>query len=155
MWNIRRQPTNQIYYFNQNFVSTHFPTIFQFSTPHSTPKSTQAGYSTFYGSRPPPPAFYPVWSLQYLKNLYWNRLAVRAQMNGQRLDGWTDRCYQVHYLPGIAVDKNEKHAIILKAKTHKPSAGWHGHDKRDDDEIFVLQNYFLPSCFVEMLVISA
>ena len=26
----------------------------QFSTPHSTPKSTQAGYSTFYGSRPPP-----------------------------------------------------------------------------------------------------
>ncbi len=48
----------EIYYFNPHFVSTHFPTIFQFLTPHSTPKSTQAGYSTFYGSRPPGPGMH-------------------------------------------------------------------------------------------------
>ena len=37
----------ELWYFDPHFVSTHFPTISENQTPHSTPKSTQACYSTF------------------------------------------------------------------------------------------------------------
>ncbi len=44
----------QSYKFYPHFVSTQFHTIFQISTPHSTPNSVRACYSTFWASRPPP-----------------------------------------------------------------------------------------------------